>query len=131
MSATSLEPALGVEGWLAQILLDGEWQDFARGYEQETKAWQRLKPESRRIVHWITRDVLVDATRPVRLWAVQAQVERTAPGGFGWSTSTQVPTFYLDPAVQGITDEAGALRVAGEILECTCNAVFIHVEPIY
>lgn len=70
MSATSTEPPLGVEGWLGQIFTPttrtpkGEWQDYSRGHERETKRWQREDPQHRRIVHWITRAILVDATRP-------------------------------------------------------------------
>jgi len=75
-------------------------------------------------------------SRPVRLWSVQAQVvvqlEEKA-----WSSSRQVPTFYLDPQVQGITDKAHAERIAEDILS-TAGALddehvsyVITVEPVY
>lgn len=47
------------EGWLGQIVMDGRWADYARGYEHESKVWQAEKPDHRRLVHWITREVLV------------------------------------------------------------------------
>jgi hypothetical protein len=64
------------------------------------------------------------------MWAVTAQRERKVPGAIGWQCSEQIPTFYLNSDVQGITDEAGALRLAAEILESATDAVFIHVEAI-
>ena len=48
-----------VEGWLGQILIDGKWLDYARGYEAESRRWQAADPESRRLVHWISGKVLV------------------------------------------------------------------------
>ena len=74
---------------------------------------------------------------PVRLWAVTAQVEWEDGRGGG---SRQVPTFYLDPSVQGITDAAHAERIAGEILATVSVSrglsgkgatMHITVEPTY
>lgn len=50
------------EGWVGQIKLDGVWMDYARGYEAETKAWQAAKPDTRRIKHWITGEIIVNST---------------------------------------------------------------------
>jgi hypothetical protein len=55
-------PPPGEEGWLGQIWLNGRWADYARGYEDETRQWQAAEPATRRIVHWITRDILVFST---------------------------------------------------------------------
>ena len=76
--------------------------------------------------------------RTVRMWAVQAQVEMTLrkDGAWAGTTSRQVPTFYLDPAVQGITDKAHAARIADEILMTMGGddpdfLPHVTVEPIY
>jgi hypothetical protein len=51
------------------------------------------------------------------MYAITAQVETTIPSAAGpWQGSRQVPTFYLDETVQGITSEAHAERIAREIL---------------
>lgn len=67
-----------------------------------------------------------------RLWAVQAQVTTTLETT-GWSASRQLPTFYLDPAVQGITDEHGAYLIAEEILSAHASPddLSITVAPIH
>jgi hypothetical protein len=49
-----------------------------------------------------------------RFYAVTAQVTRTRPDG--WTTSRQVPTFYLNTAVQGILSDEHAHRVAAGML---------------
>jgi hypothetical protein len=49
-----------------------------------------------------------------RFYAVTAQVTRTRPDG--WTTSRQVPTFYLNTAVQGILTDDHAHRVAAGML---------------
>ena len=72
---------------------------------------------------------------PVRMWAVQAQVS-TLLERQGWSLSRQVPTFYLDPSVQGITGPEGARAVAEDILHTMAGddeGVRLHVtvEPTY
>lgn len=73
-----------------------------------------------------------------KLYAITAQVETTLPDALGtpWSISRQVPTFYLDPLVQGILDEAGARRVAENILHTAAGdseGVTLHVTavPVY
>lgn len=73
--------------------------------------------------------------RTVRMWAVQAQVS-TLLEREGWSLSRQVPTFYLDPSVQGIAGPEGARAVAEDILYTVAGdteGVQLHVtvEPIY
>lgn len=48
------------------------------------------------------------------LWQITAQIEVDAENG--WTGSRQVPTFLLDPDVQGITGREHAVRIAEEIL---------------
>lgn len=72
--------------------------------------------------------------RDVRLWAITAQVSVLT--GAGWDSSRQVPTFYLDPAVQGITDRDHAARIAEDILFTSAGdaqgvTIAVHVEPVY
>lgn len=74
-------------------------------------------------------------TAKPRLWAVTAHVGVQLDDGY--SMSRQVPTFYLDPDVQGITDAKHATNIAEEVLS-TAGPVMddhvtlnIHVEPIY
>lgn len=49
----------------------------------------------------------------MKLWAITAQ--RLTKDG-EWTGNTQVPTFYLHPAVQGIVSIGGAVAVAEDIL---------------
>lgn len=70
-----------------------------------------------------------------RLWAVQAQVEVNVERE-GWSMSRQVPTFYLDPTVQGITGPETARAVAEDILHTLSGddkhvRMHVTVEPVY
>lgn len=72
----------------------------------------------------------------VKLWAISAQVTVTMERS-DWRATRQVPTFYLDPAVQGITDQHGAIRIAHEILS-TAGPVDeqrvdlnVSAEPVY
>jgi hypothetical protein len=59
------------------------------------------------------------------VYAVTATVEhRTA---LGWTGSRQVPTFYLNPQVQGITSAEHAERIAREIIDPMGTAVEVHV----
>lgn len=52
------------------------------------------------------------------MWAIQAQVESHVKDSSGeWAGSRQVPTFYLNERVQGITSEEHAARIACEILD--------------
>jgi hypothetical protein len=55
----AIEP--GVEGWLGQIRHRGGWMDFARSVEGPARKWQSADPVDRRVVHWISREVLIDA----------------------------------------------------------------------
>lgn len=50
----------------------------------------------------------------------------------GWSTTYQIPTFYLDSNVQGITSAEHAERIAASIINPTCQKgviTQIHAEP--
>ena len=83
-------------------------------------------------IGWVTYTF----TQSVRLWAVTAQVSVQLERG-GWSSSRQVPTFYLDPSVQGITDAEQAEWIARDILE-TAGPIdddgvsySVTVEPLY
>lgn len=71
--------------------------------------------------------------RDVKLWAITAQVSMLT--GAGWDKSRQVPTFYLDPSVQGITDGDHAHRIAEEILFASAGdqsvTIAVHAEPVY
>jgi hypothetical protein len=50
------------ETYLGQILIDGEWLDYARGHEQESRRWQQADPTRRRVVDWIRKErVLIPA----------------------------------------------------------------------
>jgi hypothetical protein len=49
-----------------------------------------------------------------KLWVIQANVVRTDGQ---WTSSTGVPTFYLDPDIQGILTAEHACRVAMGILD--------------
>jgi len=52
------------------------------------------------------------------MYAITAQV-RTYEHGHDvhWRGSVQVPVFYLDADVQGITDEGHAVRLARQIID--------------
>ncbi len=50
------------ETFLGQILLDGRWVDYARGHEAESRTWQAGDPTRRRVVDWISREVLIANT---------------------------------------------------------------------
>lgn len=45
-----------IETWLGQILVDGEWLDYARGTQQAARAWHAEDPANRRVVDWIRKD---------------------------------------------------------------------------
>lgn len=59
------------------------------------------------------------------MWAVIAR--RTVNKGTRYENTTDLPLFYLDPRVQGITNRAHARRIAGQILGVDtpgCGIVF-------
>lgn len=62
------------EEWLGQIWsnLNGTaewgWRDYARGTEEQSRAWQAQDPTKRRVVDWIYKErVLVPPTRYLTL----------------------------------------------------------------
>jgi hypothetical protein len=59
---------------------------------------------------------MFDFHASTQLWAVGAVISLKTAGG---TTVIQIPTFYLNPNVQGITGERGAKRVATEIINPT------------
>ncbi|TXH09339.1 MAG: hypothetical protein E6R04_08285 [Spirochaetes bacterium] len=82
-------------------------------------------------IGWVTYTF----TQSVRLWAVQAQVEVHLERE-GWSMSRQVPTFYLDPSVQGITGPESARAVAEDIFRTLSGddedvRLHVTVDPVY
>lgn len=62
------------------------------------------------------------------MYVITAQVFTTDGNSTG---SRQIPTFYLDSAVQGITSPAHAVRIAKEIIDPLGGFVdvSIHAEP--
>lgn len=70
-------------------------------------------------------------TTEASLFAVTATYERKLPDG--WTTSGQIPTFYLNPAVQGITSEDHARRIALDLLHCgtkDTDGITYHVSAV-
>lgn len=63
------------------------------------------------------------------MWAVIAR--RTTNKGTRFEHTTDLPLFYLDPRVQGITNRAHARKIAGEVLGVDtpgCNIIFdVHL----
>jgi hypothetical protein len=49
----------------------------------------------------------------MRLYSVQGTITRTVDG---WTSTRQIPMFYLNSDVQGILTEEGAKRVADDIV---------------
>lgn len=63
--------------------------------------------------------------------AVRQKYVNPRKGFTGGTRTTQVPTFYLDPNVQGIISRAHAERVAREILgELPDQILHIQVEKV-
>lgn len=60
------------------------------------------------------------------MWVVLAR--RTTNKGTRFEHTTEVPTFYLDPRVQGITNRAHARRIAADILGAMMPNVDIGFE---
>jgi len=67
------------------------------------------------------------------MYAIQATVTMRTEGTSIEST-TQIPTFFLDENVQGITDETAATGVAFEILArplaCHTSSRFLHARSL-
>jgi hypothetical protein len=53
------------------------------------------------------------------MYAITAQVLTydTDEHAVMWRGSWQIPTFYLDESVQGITDERHAVRIARQVID--------------
>lgn len=60
----------------------------------------------------------------MQLWCVQATVTRYSNGA---GTTSQIPTFFLDGNIQGITDAKHCERIAVEIVNHTGNPN-VHVS---
>lgn len=52
------------ETFLGQILVDGQWVDYARGTEKESRLWQARDPKNRRVVDWIRKTQVIIAPKP-------------------------------------------------------------------
>lgn len=112
---------------LLHRLHSGDWTDGGTSDGNVTMTIE--DGEAKVHVGWVTY-----TWTSVRLWAVTATINSQLTQD-GWSSTRQVPTFYLDPAVQGITSAGHAERIAEEILRSLCGdaagvTVSIHVEPI-
>jgi len=60
------------ETHLGQILVDGQWVDYARGHEKESRLWQRRDPHNRRVVDWIDkRKVIIPVKPQPRAWTFE------------------------------------------------------------
>lgn len=78
------------ETCVGQILHEGQWLDYARGTERESRLWQLRDPENRRVVDWIDkRKVLIPAKPAPRAWsydelhkAITADEERDDTAGY-------------------------------------------------
>jgi hypothetical protein len=68
----------------------------------------------------------------VRWYAVRVQIQHETQDG--WSGSLQVPLFYLDSHVQGITSAEHAVRVARDIVSgaglFTTERVTFHITAL-
>lgn len=67
------------------------------------------------------------------MYAIDAQVETAATSDGGiWRGTRQVPTFYLDERVQGITSRGQAVRIAMRILDPlgTIPAERLHITAV-
>lgn len=123
----------------ARVLL-GRWENGERPapgerYMEEGYVHLKDEPEGPVVSIGWTDYVLREVPQVPRLWAVQAQV-RVNLERQGWSMARQVPTFYLDPTVQGITGPDTARAVAEDILHTLSGdaenvELTVSVEPIY
>lgn len=51
----------------------------------------------------------------MKLYAIQATITRELEGG--WQSTRQLPTFYLNPRVQGILSPARAVEIARDLID--------------
>ena len=122
------------EGGLRLLRAHGTRVDVPR---QENYAYYDTDLTGQPIIQigWVDFHFTERVERPVRLWAVTAQVSVQLERE-GWSSSRQVPMFFLDPAVQGITGPDTARAVAEDILHTLSGddedvSVSVTVEPVY
>ena len=69
--------------------------------------------------------------KPLSMYVVQGRIVRKSDDG-EWETVRELPTFYLDPRVQGITNRVQAMKIAREILgpDALFNIHLIDVPPV-
>lgn len=69
------------------------------------------------------------------MYVITATVAKktTDTSGTEWTSTRQIPTFYLDPTVQGILTEQGAIEIAKMIIdpfgEYEVNATAVNLDP--
>ena len=61
------------------------------------------------------------------MYAINATVTRKVDG---WVSTVQVPTFYLDPNVQGITDAFHAQQIAAQIINPFDAPVVVAITAV-
>ena len=73
---------------------------------------------------------------PKVMYAITGTIETRSFGSgvIEWSGTRQVPTFYLDADVQGITDAAHAVRIAATVVDPLSQIrpgrIHLHAEPV-
>lgn len=103
------------------------------GEPQRRHEWAYLTRQSETMftiqIGWV--DYVIRSTPDA--WAVVCHV--TSVSDEGWSRTREVPTFYLDPRVQGCITAEAARRVATEIVRPFPDyhnyEVHVAVEPIW
>lgn len=53
--------AHGPEEFLGQLRTPTGWTDYARGHEAPSRRWQEQDPGNRRVVDWISKEILIPA----------------------------------------------------------------------
>ena len=112
------------ETFLGQIFHEGEWLDYARGHEPESRRWQAGDRLNRRVVDWIRKENLLIphaaelVRRAVCEWARVEDGPKVYPPGFhadGWTI-----------AWEGSIDEWAIGFAASK----HARDLPVHVEPI-
>ena len=47
-----------METFLGQLFIEGVWMDYARSTEGPAREWAAADPERRRVVDWISKEVV-------------------------------------------------------------------------
>lgn len=115
------------EEWLGQIFHDGTWMDYARGHEAESRRWQAGDPTKRRLVHWISKEVLVAESGD----SAEAHVEVTPSGDkIGKVTFESVElTIYRSPEDAAFVVEIDTQTDTGEIRVYVNDGQIFAADP--